>query len=117
LPKTPEKLDRLVDYHDRKQSLNDRARAYLHSNCSHCHRKWGGGNAEFQLLSTLKLDETGPSTSNRARHVRRQGRAAAGAGRSGTFAVVAALKRRGLGQMPHIASNVVDPEAVELIEE
>ncbi len=27
------------------------------------------------------------------------------------------MKKRGLGQMPHIASNVVDQEAVELIEE
>ena len=25
----------------------------------HCHMKWGGGNAEFQLLATLPLKETG----------------------------------------------------------
>ena len=33
-------------------------RAYLHANCAHCHRKWGGGNAEFQLQASLPLDET-----------------------------------------------------------
>ena len=36
-------------------------RGYLHANCSHCHMKWGGGNAEFQLLATLDLDGMGSS--------------------------------------------------------
>ena len=55
----PEKLPQLADYHDKTPALEARARAYLHANCSHCHRKWGGGNAEFQLLATLPLKETG----------------------------------------------------------
>src|SRR5262249_11732521 len=58
-PAPPEELPRLADYGDRSQDLNLRARAYLHANCSHCHRKWGGGNAEFQLLATLELGDTG----------------------------------------------------------
>lgn len=37
-----EKLPSLVDFTDESASLEDRARAYLHSNCSHCHRLWGG---------------------------------------------------------------------------
>ena len=59
LPAAPEKLAKLADPHDEKAPLEDRARAYLHANCSHCHRKWGGGNAEFQLLSTLPVKELG----------------------------------------------------------
>ncbi len=59
LPAPPEDLPRIVDYADANEDLNLRARAYLHSNCSHCHRKWGGGNAEFQLLATLDLADTG----------------------------------------------------------
>src|SRR5262249_42256952 len=59
LPQRPDKLPRLVDYRDRNQSLDARARSYLHANCAHCHRKWGGGNAEFQLLGKLPLGETG----------------------------------------------------------
>jgi len=59
LPAPPEKLSRLVDYRDAGADLTLRARSYLHANCSHCHRKWGGGNAEFQLLATLDVSDTG----------------------------------------------------------
>jgi hypothetical protein len=59
LPKPPTEMVRLVDYADSSADLDQRARAYLHANCSHCHRKWGGGNTEFQLLATLPLSELG----------------------------------------------------------
>ena len=39
--------------------IDVRARAYLQSNCAHCHMKWGGGNAEFKLLSTISVKEMG----------------------------------------------------------
>ena len=59
LPAAPEKLPKLADYHDTKARPWTRGPAsYLHANCSHCHRKWGGGNAEFQLLATLPLKDT-----------------------------------------------------------
>lgn len=35
--------DALVDPIDGSASLNDRARSYLHANCSHCHRPGGDG--------------------------------------------------------------------------
>ena len=54
-----EKLPALADYDDAKLPVDVRARAYLHSNCSHCHIKWGGGNADFKLLATLPLKDMG----------------------------------------------------------
>jgi uncharacterized repeat protein (TIGR03806 family) len=112
----PEKQPRLVDYEDEKQPLDQRARSYLHANCAHCHMKWGGGNAEFQLLTTLPLKETG-TLSMKVVH--------------GDFGIKdprliapgepersVALRRMqiiGLGRMPHVASNVVDEKAVKLI--
>src|SRR5262249_46372077 len=55
LPMPPAKLPKLADFNDEKESIAVRARSYLHSNCAHCHMKWGGGNAEFKLLATLPL--------------------------------------------------------------
>jgi uncharacterized repeat protein (TIGR03806 family) len=118
LPKPLGEHPRLADYHDEALPLADRARSYLHANCAHCHRKWGGGNADFQLLHTLPLDETGTVLAPPGQ---------------GTFdlddpkiLIPGDAKRSliwhrmqitGLGRMPHIASNVVDDEAVKLIAE
>jgi uncharacterized repeat protein (TIGR03806 family) len=116
LPASPEKLPKLVDYHDRQASLNERARSYLHSNCSHCHMKWGGGNAEFQLLATLDLADTGTIGV-------RPGHGNFGLDRPAVILpgqpersmVYHRMTKLGLGRMPHVASNVVDEDAVKLI--
>ena len=41
---------RLVDYLDDKHSLDARARSYLHSNCGHCHSKYGPANSSGLYL-------------------------------------------------------------------
>ncbi len=118
LPAAPDKLAKLADPRDEKASVEDRARAYLQANCSHCHRKWGGGNAEFQLLSTLPVKDLGAIDTKPGQ---------------GTFdlkdprilvpgdpkrsMVYHRMSLTGLGRMPHIASNVVDEPAVKLIEQ
>ncbi|MSR58662.1 MAG: hypothetical protein EXS05_13580 [Planctomycetaceae bacterium] len=118
LSKSPDELPRLVDYRDETQSLDMRARSYLHANCAHCHMKWGGGNAEFQLLSTLPLDELG-IVGTRPSH--------------GLFGltdpkdlvpgdpersmIYHRLTKLGLGRMPHVASNVVDEQSAKMLKE
>jgi uncharacterized repeat protein (TIGR03806 family) len=118
LPTPPEKLPKLADYHDKSLPAETRARSYLHSNCSHCHMKWGGGNAEFLLLSTLPAKELG-ILDVPPQH--------------GTFDIKNAkliapgdpdrsiipyrIAKTGLGRMPHIGSNVVDQPAVDFIRE
>ncbi len=118
LPRPPEELPRLVDYEDASQDLDRRARSYLHANCSHCHMKWGGGNAEFLLLATLPLQDT--RTLNT-----RPGQ--------GTFdlpdprilvpgepersLILYRMRKLGLGRMPHVASAVVDEKGAKLIED
>jgi hypothetical protein len=116
LAKKPAELPAVVDYRDKSKSLDQRARAYLHANCSHCHRKWGGGNAEFQLLASMNIHETGtinirpgqgsfklkdprllvPGDPNRSMLLHR-------------------MTLPKLGRMPHVASNVLDREAIALI--
>ncbi len=116
LPAPPEELPRIVDYTDPNEDLNLRARAYLHANCSHCHRKWGGGNAEFQLLATLDLAEMGisgvrPGQGNfnvpNARVL-----APHDPYRSIVFYRMSTL---GPARMPRLGSNVVDEAGVGLI--
>ncbi|MFK8114240.1 MAG: carbohydrate-binding family 9-like protein, partial [Rubripirellula sp.] len=43
--------------HDTTQSLEDRARAYLSLNCATCHRKLGGGTANFNFDLTKTFQE------------------------------------------------------------
>jgi len=116
LPAPPEKLPRLVNYEDAKLDINLRARSYLHANCSHCHMKWGGGNAEFQLLATLPLKDTGAAGTRTAhgdfglkdpRVIAR--------GEPERSMILHRMKLNGLGRMPHVASSVVDDDAVRLV--
>ncbi|MBU6296007.1 MAG: hypothetical protein KJS91_15100, partial [Planctomycetes bacterium] len=116
LPAPPEKLAKIADYKDAGAPIDARARAYLHANCSHCHRKWGGGNAEFQLLSTLPLAELGivgvkPQHGNfdlKDPHLLVPGDPE-------RSMIHHRMTRLGLGRMPHIASGVVDEPAVKLV--
>ena len=109
-------LPAVADYRDSGPTLNDRARGYLHANCSHCHRKWGGGNTEFQLLDSLPLDETGIVNTRPAHGGFFLPQAAVLAPgdplRSVMFFRIAKL---GSGRMPRLGSDVVDERGVRLI--
>jgi uncharacterized repeat protein (TIGR03806 family) len=116
LPKPVDQLDRLVNPRDESQDVDKRARSYLQANCSHCHRKWGGGNAEFQLLHTLPIRDTGTIDV-------KPGQGAFDLkdprllvpGDPARSMIHHRMTRLGLGRMPHIASGVVDEHAVALI--
>jgi mono/diheme cytochrome c family protein len=54
LPNTPENLPKQVNPHDLAEPVNARARSYLATNCSQCHRSGGGapGSMNLQLETT-----------------------------------------------------------------
>lgn len=116
LPKPVEELPRLNNPRDKSQDLASRARAYLHANCAHCHIKWGGGNAEFQLIATLPLDQLGIVNA-------RPGHGTFGLkdpkdlipGDPERSMIYHRMTKLGLGRMPHVASNVVDTEGAALL--
>ena len=116
LPKPPEELPRLVDYRDESQSLEKRARSYLHSNCAHCHMKWGGGNAEFQLLATLPLADLG-IVNTRPGHglFNLTDPKDLVPGNPDRSMILHRMTKIGLGRMPHVASNVVDERAAKML--
>lgn len=117
LPKPVKDLPKLVDYHDTRADLADRARSYLHSNCSHCHIKWGGGNAEFQLIATLDLKDTGTVGTPPAHGAFGIAQPALLVpGHPERSLLLHRMKLLGLGRMPHIGSTVVDKDGVSVIE-
>jgi uncharacterized repeat protein (TIGR03806 family) len=116
LPKPPEDLPRIIDHMDVTQDLNLRARSYLHSNCSHCHMKWGGGNADFLLLATLDLKNMGIVNVKPAHGAFdiKDARIVA-PGEPDRSILLYRMNKLGLGRMPHIASSIIDEPAIALI--
>ena len=55
---TPATLPALVDPMDTNADLNDRARAYLHTNCANCHRPGGGTPVDIDLRYSTALQNT-----------------------------------------------------------
>jgi uncharacterized repeat protein (TIGR03806 family) len=118
LPEPPAKLPKLADFNDEAQPIDVRARAYLHSNCAHCHMKWGGGNAEFKLLSTIPVKEMG-IVGVKAAHgdFGIKGAKLVVPGHPEQSIIYHRMAMTGLGRMPHIGSRVVDEKAVALVGE
>ena len=55
----PEDLPALPETNDATVSLEQRARAYLHSNCATCHRPGGPGRGELDFRFKTPLQDTG----------------------------------------------------------
>ncbi|MGB7345481.1 MAG: PQQ-dependent sugar dehydrogenase [Pirellulaceae bacterium] len=109
-------MPRLPNPMDTTQPLESRARSYLHANCANCHVKEGGGNSDIVLSFATPLEKT--RTINTAPT-------------HGSFDLPEAklikpsdptgsvllhrIKLRGRGQMPPLATSVVDDQAVKMI--
>jgi uncharacterized repeat protein (TIGR03806 family) len=112
-PKPPGKL---TDPYDAAADLNERARSYLHVNCSHCHQFGAGGTADIELRYEIPVDQM------KMLEVRPV---------QGTFDLPGAqilapgdpyrsvlfyrMSKLGRGRMPHIGSEIVDERGVRLI--
>jgi uncharacterized repeat protein (TIGR03806 family) len=109
---------RLCDPYDQSAGLDERARSYLHVNCSHCHQFGAGGTADIDLrydvpLAQMKIREVRPV--------------------QGTFEIPGAyilapgdpqrsvlfyrMAKIGRGRMPHIGSELVDDKGLRLIQD
>lgn len=106
----------IVDPADPSQTLEARARSYLHVNCSHCHVQGGGGTATFQAtlrIDTDKLKLVGhkPTQGNFAIYDP-QLIAPGDPYRSVLYYRMLTL---GAGRMPHLGSSVVDAQGLQLL--
>ena len=118
LPKPPAELPKLADYDDASLPVEIRARSYLHSNCAHCHIKWGGGNAEFKLLATLPLKEMGIVNVPPAHgSFNMKDAKILVPGHPEKSILLHRMNITELGRMPHIGSRVVHESAVKVVSE
>lgn len=110
------KITPLVNPYEKQADLDQRARSYLHVNCSHCHQFGAGGTADIELRSHINLAGTklldvrpaqGTFEIAQARLV-----APGDPFRSVLFYRIA---KTGGGRMPHIGSECVDEPGVRLL--
>ncbi len=114
--KPPTEYPHLVDPYDRELDVAERARSYLHSNCSNCHVPAGGGNAamdldfgrplgELNVVDVLPLHDKFDLSEPRL--------IAPGAPERSVLLHRMAL--RGRGQMPQLSTAMIDERAVDLL--
>jgi uncharacterized repeat protein (TIGR03806 family) len=116
LPKPIEAFGRLVNPYEGKDNLEARARSYLHANCSICHVSAGGGNAAIDLDFLSKREGTnliGVRPLHDSYGIANAQLVAPGDPERSILYV--RLSRRGPGQMPPLATSLVDSGAVQVV--
>ena len=99
-------------------TVEDRARSYLHVNCSHCHRFGGGGTALIDLRYDIKLPEMKVvgERPNQGTFSLRDPRIIAPKVPSRSV-LLYRMAKVGHGRMPQIGSEVVDRRGLALVRE
>lgn len=118
LPKAATEYPAFVDPYDAAAPLEGRVRAYLHANCANCHQWAGGGNAAIDLLSKTSLEKTNLLDASPLHHKFEIPDARLIApGDPKRSVLLHRMQLRGRGQMPPMASALVDEPAVRLFTE
>ncbi len=112
----PPFLPSLVDPADKNAPLELRARSYLHSNCSHCHMPYGGGNSKIDVryhvaLADMNLIGERPTQGN----LGIDGALLISPGEPERSLLYQRMNRLGMGRMPKVGSSVVDSAGTQLI--
>jgi hypothetical protein len=112
----PDRYTKLADPYDETQPIPARARSYLHSNCAQCHVSAGGGNAQIDLayrttLDNMKVIDVPPL---HHKYDIADPRIIA-PGHPDRSVLLHRVAMRGPGQMPQLATAVVDERAVDVL--
>ena len=109
---------RLANPYDESAPLADRALSYLHSNCAQCHVAAGGGNSQMILSFGTKPDKQNLIDADPLHD--RFGITDAklvAPGSPERSLVLQRIARRGRGQMPQLATSLIDDRAVAMFTE
>jgi uncharacterized repeat protein (TIGR03806 family) len=115
----PEVLPALVNPLDESADINDRARAYLHSNCANCHQPNTGVPSTMDLRYNTRLDITNACDFPPARGDLGIGPNARliAPGAPENSVILERMSRRDHDQMPPLGSFIVDEDGVALMTE
>jgi uncharacterized repeat protein (TIGR03806 family) len=103
---------------DATQPLGDRARAYLHTNCSHCHRPGGGTSVDLDLRYTTAIASTNAcNVDPAAGDLGVAGAKIVAPGDAAHSVLYLRMSRRDANQMPPIATALVDNEGAILLQQ
>lgn len=108
---------KLPNPYDESQPLEARARSYLHSNCAHCHMQAGGGNAQMHLEFSEELSKMRIVGEKPLHHkFDLADPLLIAPGEPDRSVLLYRLAHRGekSGQMPQLATSLVDEAAVKL---
>jgi len=117
LPKPTAEYAAFADPHDPQQPLEQRVRSYLHVNCSVCHQWAGGGNSQIDLqfwteLAKMNLINEPPLHDrfgiDNAKLV--------APGDPSRSLLLQRILKRGRGQMPPLATSIIDQDGAALLE-
>lgn len=116
-PATTEPPPRLANPSDAASGdLEARARAYLHTNCAHCHRMHAGGSVLSLMQFDVTLDKTNmlgvrPTQGTFGMHAAR----VIAPGDPFRSVLLYRISKLGAGRMPHVGSTEVDLQGTALI--
>jgi uncharacterized repeat protein (TIGR03806 family) len=105
------------EWGDAKADVERAARAYLDANCAMCHQPTGPGNAKIDLRWTTPLDRAGLLNEEPGQgDLGVRGAAIVKPGAPDKSVLPLRMKRTDAQGMPNLSHNLVDEEAVKLIE-
>jgi putative heme-binding domain-containing protein len=109
-------IPRLVEPFEPGATLEERARAYLHANCSHCHQLGAGGTADIELRFDVPLNQAkiiGVRPVQGGFDI--PGAQIVAAGNPYRSALFYRMSKLGRGRMPHLGSEIVDERGLGLL--
>ena len=106
----------LVDTKNESLDLNDRARSYLHGNCSMCHHKGGNAIVSFFLTRDLAFDQLNTNKGTGIGSFGMRKTEIIVPGDPYRSVMMYRMSKLGYARMPYIGSQVVDSHGISLIE-